>query len=258
MRRNAFSLVELLVVLAVISVLAALLLPTMEGAIELSRRTYCMNNIHQSYLAVTQYGNDFSAAPTTPKWGTWGATYAMDDKYRAESYNWAATPNFINPTGWMNLTENGYLARATLLCPDMDYLGDFANDGNINRLVKFPLHWNGNTGIHYAYRYNSVDAYVAADFAYGYDTARIPALPRNILYRPESWRVLIAESAAHRGLWTAPNSASTLQTSRRWAHAIGGNAVRHDGTGRFVYNAPNWPTSQWSVQFMNSVDLYIR
>lgn len=56
--RNAFTFVELLVVIAIISVLAALLLPTLENALEQSRRTVCLNNLHQTYLAYNCYSFD--------------------------------------------------------------------------------------------------------------------------------------------------------------------------------------------------------
>ena len=56
--RRAFTLVELLVVIAIISVLAALLLPTLDAALEQSRRTLCMNNQKQLYLAWTLYTSE--------------------------------------------------------------------------------------------------------------------------------------------------------------------------------------------------------
>ena len=64
---HAFSLAELLVVIAVISVLAALLLPTLEQSLEQSRRIGCMVNQRQVYVAAVQYAADFSgwAAPGT-------------------------------------------------------------------------------------------------------------------------------------------------------------------------------------------------
>ena len=56
--RNAFSLVELLVVLSVISVLAALLLPTLEESLEQSRRLVCQGILKQNALAQTQYASE--------------------------------------------------------------------------------------------------------------------------------------------------------------------------------------------------------
>lgn len=58
-RKTGFTLVELLVVIAIISVLATLLLPTLDQAIFQTRVTACMNTQKQNYLASYQYSDDF-------------------------------------------------------------------------------------------------------------------------------------------------------------------------------------------------------
>ena len=53
--RGAFSLVELLVVIGVISVLAALFMPTLESALEQSRIAVCAGNMRQFGIAFSQF-----------------------------------------------------------------------------------------------------------------------------------------------------------------------------------------------------------
>jgi prepilin-type N-terminal cleavage/methylation domain-containing protein/prepilin-type processing-associated H-X9-DG protein len=52
------TLVELLVVIAVIAMLAALMLPALAGAKEKGRQTYCINSVRQQTLAVLMYADE--------------------------------------------------------------------------------------------------------------------------------------------------------------------------------------------------------
>ncbi len=57
-RFPAFTLVELLVVIAVIGILAGLLLPALGRAVEAGRSTACLGNLHQCGLALQLYVQD--------------------------------------------------------------------------------------------------------------------------------------------------------------------------------------------------------
>jgi prepilin-type N-terminal cleavage/methylation domain-containing protein/prepilin-type processing-associated H-X9-DG protein len=63
---NAFTVLELLVVIAVVAILAALLFPVFKGAKDRARRTACLNNLRQINLGVRMYGDDSNDAPPTP------------------------------------------------------------------------------------------------------------------------------------------------------------------------------------------------
>jgi len=58
--RRAFTLVELLVVVAIIAVLAAMLLPALARAKEAGKRTLCGSNLRQIQMAFVLYAQDYT------------------------------------------------------------------------------------------------------------------------------------------------------------------------------------------------------
>ena len=58
-KTRAFTLIELLIVMAILTLLAGILFTVFAGAKEKARQTHCMNNLKQLYAAVLLYKEDY-------------------------------------------------------------------------------------------------------------------------------------------------------------------------------------------------------
>lgn len=83
MPRSGFTLVEILVVVAIVAILVALIFPSVQASRESARRTQCFNNLRQIGAAIRAYEHSNGFLPagystmypatTSPSWG-WGTT----------------------------------------------------------------------------------------------------------------------------------------------------------------------------------------
>ena len=139
----------MLVVMAIISTLAGMILPAVAGAKEKGRRISCVNNLRQIGLALQSYADDFGGYIPT----NWPAGLA-GDHYTAESTN-RLRPVPDMPIGLGKLVHGQYLSE------QVEIFGCPSHVPYLPRQMR--LQWNETGGVESAYLWRETDASLYPD-----------------------------------------------------------------------------------------------
>jgi prepilin-type N-terminal cleavage/methylation domain-containing protein len=113
-RRPGVTLLEMLIVLAILGTLMALLLPALGGAYRRANEAVCRNNLHQMTLALAEYRNIQKRIPLPAKPGTVGG-WAVELLPYLEQGNLFAT---LKPDTPLSGASQAFLSRPRIMrCP---------------------------------------------------------------------------------------------------------------------------------------------
>ncbi len=243
--RKNFTLIELLIVIAIIAILAAMLLPALKQAREMGKRAVCTGSLKQIALGAINYREDHGvfahSMPLIP-----GGNDGRDDIIES-GLNWTnAGGGTDGGNGWWKLTYS----------TDFQYMPMSLLDGCPSSEVNWCAWWAPwYTYLKYSYRYNH--RYCWFTDQGGGDLEDAPLKDR----QNPAYSAMFSDAACWRSVdYNYPSP------KKDWAHRLGGNIAAFDGhvewQGNYWSATPppptptcahfNWNWQQWPSSLLHS------
>jgi prepilin-type N-terminal cleavage/methylation domain-containing protein len=194
--QRAYTLMELLVTIAIIAILAALLFPALSAAKARAQRTVCLNNLHQISLDIHMYAGDFQDAAPKPAWSS-NSVY-MDDN--------TAFKKLLDAQTMTNL----------FICPADTFYYDFRMSVT-NHYVTEGFHSQAIFD-HSSYGFNSGEPTV-----FGYSTPGIAGLKLGSIKKPTRTLLTMEFSALFPWSWHRPQSPAPFNDAENVVSFVDGH-----------------------------------
>lgn len=250
-RRTGFTLVELLVSIAIIAILIALLLPAVQQARESARRIQCVNHLKQIALAAHGYTDTHGLLPPsgiveTKTFSYNGTDYPVFDQQSGKMFSWAMLLlPFVEETNLYNQFDQSRTALdqprepqensvPVYLCPSDSARGRFYSDATTTHGKRFA---KGNYAAYGSPMHTDLQLiYPGALISTGQKLSRITdGLSKTICFTEVR---TLDDERDERGVWTLPwNGSTLLALDMHHNTGVGGYFNQYIPSSTYTYQA---------------------